>query len=174
MIEFSSFNYDFVFHQPGVTPSLRSLSLRDQSATKSKTLSALFPSALQDRFKIAVIAVQKGDWSMVLQFINTDPELLLMRSSARNDQSLLHIVVAQRQYVPEKVVILMLNACPRIIYAVDATLCTSLHYVASHGVHADLLPILLERWKDGASEANLDGNLPLHLAALGGRRYVID
>lgn len=157
-----------------MTFSLGHISICDRNISDSSTLSGNTQNTLHEKFDLAVSAVRKGIWDIVLQSIQSNPEILAMRSLPSSGQTLLHIALSQNHYVPEKVITVMLSTCPKIIYAVDApNYFTALHYAALHALHSDLLPILLSHWKDGASQANIDGNLPLHIAALGGQRYVM-
>jgi len=153
-----------------VTVSLRRLSMNERNESEAPRLLPTFPIALQRKFRETMSAIQRGHWDVVLQTIHFNPELLTAQSSVSGGQTLLHIALSQNIFLPEKVVVNMLKLCPRIIYATDANHCHALHYAASNGQHVDLIPLFLERWKDGASKANMDGNSPLHLAAFHGRR----
>jgi hypothetical protein len=165
-----------------VTVSLKRWSISEGNANESASLKTVFSTSLDGKLRAVIVAVQKGNLDTVLQTIHSNPELLDAQSSVFNCiQSPTHLNLFKHFFITIGIHTgtINQNTLHRRLTACSCRRCSlkfgsALHHTASQGLYADLLPILLEHWKDGASKANQDGDSQLHLDTLNGQRYVIE
>jgi len=120
--------------------------------------------------KSSIVAARAQKWNDVLRLISSHPEILLTRSQDEDNQTLLH-VIAGGVPVPRKVVTKIVNTRPEAVSYTDNDGCLPLHHACSVMKQIAMVEILMDSWPEGATIPNIDGDIPLHVAAWGGVGY---
>jgi len=111
------------------------------------------------------LETQKYD--KVVTIIQQNPRLVGIQYNQPYGRTLLHVIANQRNPIPENVVLKIMSHNTSIVAMPDDNANTPLHYAAKNLNLANmhLFVIFLKFHPIGASERNIDGDLPLHIVA---------
>ena len=144
------------------------LSLEDSIQPKAKI--QMSKDELLTIFENCLSSVNALNWSLVLQSVSTYPDLLSQTSSSHNGRNLLHIISGLSSPVPEIVVETIIDLHPAIVTERDCDKCVPLHHAASSAKQLNIIKLLISHSPESASMKNIDGDLPIHVAAWAGER----
>eukprot|EP00934_Nitzschia_sp_Nitz4_P008489 Nitzschia sp. Nitz4//scaffold15_size197535//72790//78495//NITZ4_001576-RA/size197535-augustus-gene-0.120-mRNA-1//1//CDS//3329537709//8479//frame0 len=120
----------------------------------------LSPDILQERLHQAIGAVEESRWDHVTYLLNANPWLAEMCEVTTN-QYLLHKLAFFGTSSPPEIFEELVGMFPAAVYKFDQDGNVPLHLAAAAG-HLQMIEMLGEKFKEGASIRNEDGMLPLH------------
>lgn len=121
-------------------------------------------------FENCITSINALNWPLFVQSISSYPDLLALSSSSHNGRNLLHIISGLSSPVPELVVETIINLYPAIVTERDDDKCTPLHHAASSAEQLSIVKLLISEAPESVSMRNVDGDLPIHVAAWAGER----
>ena len=139
------------------------LSLEDAIQPKAKKNPS--KEELSTIFENCLTAINALNWTLVLQSISAYPEILSLTSPAHNGRNILHIICGLVSPVPEIVVETIIDLHPEAASARDDDKCTPLHHAASSIEQINAVKLLIPHAPETVSMRNVDGDLPIHVAA---------
>lgn len=109
-------------------------------------------------------AMGEKKWSVVLELIRANPEVLKLHSSGAGGGTILH-TLSTTSDAPDTVVLRILSIKPTAAGCRDAHLNTPLHLAARQGNRPGLVKLFSDYYSLGAAAQNDNLDTPLHIAA---------
>eukprot|EP00587_Corethron_hystrix_P001456 CAMPEP_0113319642 /NCGR_PEP_ID=MMETSP0010_2-20120614/13761_1 /TAXON_ID=216773 ORGANISM="Corethron hystrix, Strain 308" /NCGR_SAMPLE_ID=MMETSP0010_2 /ASSEMBLY_ACC=CAM_ASM_000155 /LENGTH=1280 /DNA_ID=CAMNT_0000177249 /DNA_START=110 /DNA_END=3953 /DNA_ORIENTATION=+ /assembly_acc=CAM_ASM_000155 len=116
-------------------------------------------------FLVCVRSIHHRKWDICEELVCSNPAVVSYTFLAHGNQTLLHIIAAQRSAVPIGIVSRMLAGNNEGVGTADTDGNLPLHIAASNASNTNILRLILNLFRAGAAIKNNNDDLPLHLAA---------